>query len=127
MKNFYKRLPPDFQLGDDIPDELRLKIYKKLLEMFLKAKDYHNVIAGCSGLCLSLPCLLFNLSCVYNNDPNGNNWDYNLTGESFIELTNKELKIIMSSGNNKIEIKHETRIKFLKRAIKKVEILIKNK
>ena len=77
-------------LGEPVPDELRLEVYieaKKCVEQMLEG-TFNKYRAECDlGLCLLLPCVLWDLEDYCENSPADVDWDYNDTAKSFPEIS----------------------------------------
>lgn len=115
-----------FDLGNPIPKNVRLRVYKQALKLYTDYVDgKHYKLDGCSTLlCLSLPCILYSLPSYLDVQPNGNTFSWKSTRKSFPELheflvNNKyddRFKI-----PNYIYITNEVRIEFLKEVIQKLQ------
>ena len=105
-----------------VPIEPRLKIYKEALDLIKDNRDFRTStgdwVFNDVGLCLILPCLLWDLHYMYN-PPNGNwhNWD---TPIMFPEL-NKFI-LVHKVLDITTKEKQELRIKFLEEAIEELEL-----
>lgn len=72
-----------FNLGEPLSKRIRLRIYKEALQYL---KDGRDETKEPAGLCLILPYLLFRLPTYLAYQPNGKNWRFIDTEESFLEL-----------------------------------------
>lgn len=71
-------------LRREVPAEIRLEVYKDALD-YLEADYYEKNWGG--GLCLILPCALWDLPHYCSNSPDGYPFDYYYTIKAFPELT----------------------------------------
>lgn len=107
MKN--KRIK---NLHQVVPENIRLRIYKKVLKDLEKTGICKNSV----GLCLILPIVLWDLPDSLTECPDGSFWDWRDTRKAFPELTQKVLSDILYSNNEL-----ETRKVFLRTWIKNLE------
>ena len=110
MKNY------DCTLEEVVPSEIRLEVYKEALNFIENDKKEYG-LDKYDGLCLLLPCIMWDLNHFLNNDPNGNYWYYGDTQYSFPEFG----KLIHLIKDCNYDEKIETRIKVLKSCIKTLE------
>ena len=97
-------LPYDCNLGDELPKEVKLQVYKRALEIIKKDKLVFGLETSLF-LCLLLPCILFDLTMYLQSQPNGKVWVYYLTKKSFPEINYKAIeKLKMSSAIKKRRI-----------------------
>ena len=108
-------LPYDCNLGDEIPKEVKLEVYKKALEIIKEDKPLYG-LNDSLYLCLLLPCILWDLKSFSYFQPNGKNWLYDYTKKSFQEINYREIQKLKTSSNIK-----ERRIKELENAIAKLQ------
>lgn len=109
-------------LREIVPIEIRLQIYKNAL-LFLKSdKKYrnseydYNLEYDQAGLCILLPCILWNLKDYLSNPKHSNeDWAYQHTSIAFPELTKDVIDNIEKCDSEKAVKK---RIKYLKQWIK---------
>ncbi len=114
MKNLHIK-----NLGQVVPAEIRLEIYKTALRIIEKQERVFGLLKDSYGLCLLLPCVLWNLDNYLSKAPDGNNWSYFTTSSSFPELTSKVLDKLNKTETD--EQANKIRIKFLKDFIKMLE------
>lgn len=100
-----------FNLGEPLSKRIRLRIYKEALQYL---KDGRDKIKEPACLCLILPYLLFKLTNYLSYQPNGKNWHFIDTANSF-----PELKPFLEAHSDK-RIERVDRIKFLEEAIKQL-------
>lgn len=108
-------------IGDPIPDEIRLEVYKEAkvhIENAIKNPEYDVYgLEGFMGLCTLLPCILYDLETFEDDQPNGLYWEYELTPVSFPELAGFIEKIDKIEGQRE---RNKMRLKFLNSSIKKL-------
>lgn len=101
-----------YTLHKQLPKGVRLFCYKEALDYFENPKSkYKNRCGG--GLCILLPIVLWDLK---DYSENIDKWNWLDTPIAFPELT-KEVVTEIAFSN----ARSETRIKFLKQAIKQLE------
>lgn len=106
-----------------VPLEIKIQIYENALLFFQSDKkdwdyDYHYKLEQHeAGLCILLPCILWNLP-DYLSNPKTCNWAYQHTSIAFPELTKDVIDDIEKSDSEKAVKK---RIKYLKEWIKKLK------
>jgi hypothetical protein len=124
MKLEYKRLKgfKHPHLRKVVPPEIRLQIYENAL-LFFEADDddysynhYYKLEKEGAGLCLLLPCILWNLDDYLENQKNNKYWNYSDTSIAFPELTEEIAQEIMYCQKPV-----EKRIKYLKKWIKELK------
>lgn len=102
--------------GQIVPENIRLEVYKEALQ-HVKNEIPKSRIAG-FGLCLLLPCVLWDLYYYCDEAPCGETWAYYDTEKTFPEMKG----IIQAVGKTKTdEDLKRTRIQFLTAAIEKLE------
>lgn len=106
MKTPYKK-----PLTVVVPKARRLFVYKQALYI-LKNNIHCYGLPSNKGLCLLLPCVLWNLNHYLDNDPNGDFWLYTRTVITFPEIADKIKLVKQSSDPN------QTRINILTKIIK---------
>ena len=115
-----------FDLGNPIPKNVRLRVYKQALKLYT---DYvagkHNELDNySSALCLSLPCILYSLEKYTDLQPNGNMFYWTSSRKSFPELHELLVNIRYDERfklPNYKYLTNEDRIEFLKEAIQKLQ------
>jgi len=112
----------DISIHDIVPKHIRRATYKKAIE----AIESEKRIAGlCSfGLCLILPCLLWDLDHFLSQTPQNRAWDAYDTPSMFPELTEKRIHSIsrIYSDNPQID-RNKQRIKVLTEMLAELETL----
>ena len=111
MKNY------DCTLGEIVPETIRLEVYKEALD-FIENDGEKYGLDKYDGLCLLLPCVMWDLDHYLNNDPNNCCWAYTETIKSFPEFGELIHSIIKCVDKN-VEV--ESRIEVLKSCIKILE------
>lgn len=101
-----------------VPQAIRLQVYKESLKILqdvsnsikykIEQKKHHGVF-GSVGLCVLLPCVLWDLESYLDKEPDNKHWDYRDTIIGFPELKSKidlicNTKSIDPYKNNKIRI-----------------------
>ena len=114
-------LPYNGRMWQELPIPVRLEVYKKM-EILIIERDWGKY--GISGpwLCLTLPCVLWDLSSVNNTDPNGYNWSTKDTKIAFPELSDEVLKTLDSICGNATP----QRLEFIREWIVKLKNQLKN-
>lgn len=108
MKNIHIK-----SLKEVVPTELRLEVYKKAI---LCIENNIKIAGMCShGLCLLLPCLLWDLKHPSSLTPDNKEWNYQDTSIAFPELTEEVISKIERSKD-----RQATRANYLKAFIKKL-------
>lgn len=113
MKNTHIR-----NLGQVVPAEIRLEVYKQALEIIQKQKDVFN-LGKSYGLCILFPCCLWDLDDFLDNAPDSNGWSFYKTIKSFPELTDEMIKRITSKETE--EKADKCRVRLLKKFIVQLE------
>jgi hypothetical protein len=108
--------------------ETRLRVYERALELwedYYKNGQYfpYGPEGENLGLCLLLPCILWDLPHYLSKAPSGEHWDYHKTEIAFPELAKYLELILYETGNKKIE----TRLECLNRMIEDVKLEIEGK
>jgi hypothetical protein len=104
-----------YTLEKELPKKIKLQVYKEALELY---KNDENTIKQLGyGLCLVLPCVLWELNHFLNSAPNGEGWKFKDTCIAFPEI-DKYIEEIsdISIYDNTIE-KMQKRIEVLKEII----------
>jgi len=97
-----------------VPKRTRISVYKQAIKLIESGKRKY----GCSyGLCLILPCILWDLKNYCDNAPNGNDWHYNVTLIMFPEIKSEIHKIYRLTTT---ESKNKMRKNILKDIVKKL-------
>lgn len=115
-----------FDLGNPIPKNVRLRVYKQALKLYTDYVDgKHNKLNDYStSLCLSLPCILYSIPSYLEVQPNGNIFYWTDTRKSFPELHELLVNIRYDERftlPNYVYLTNEDRIEFLKEAIQKLQ------
>lgn len=89
----------DIEITSVVPPEIRLEVYKDALmviqsknriinSMFYTKNKMGRVLheGRSMGLCLLLPCVLWNLDTYMDKDPNGREWMFSRTWTAFPEI-----------------------------------------
>lgn len=105
-------------LYEEVPIEIRIKVYEEALNHILNIKRHRS---DCFGLCLILPCILWDLNTAIDTAPDGFDWHYESTSYAFPELDNKVLKKLQNLRTE--STKNLFRVKFLKESINKLKII----
>lgn len=114
-------LPYNGNLEQELPIPVRLEVYKKMKTLIINIDWGKYVISG-PWLCLTLPCILWNLSSVHDTDPNGYSWSCKDTQIAFPELSDEVLKTLDSICGNATP----QRLEFIREWIQKLENQIEN-
>jgi hypothetical protein len=116
-------------LNRKVPMYLRLQIYQTALKILNElqagkkpAKRYG--LGDGPGLCLLLPCILWNLDNYLDDAPDGNWWDYHQTSIAFPELTEK---FIVQINYLEREGRVLLRIEFLEKTIRELKEKLSNR
>jgi hypothetical protein len=73
-----------YTLEKELPKKIKLQVYKKALKLY---KNDENTIRQLGqGLCLVLPCVLWELNHYLDNAPNAGNWSHLKTEIAFPEI-----------------------------------------
>lgn len=81
-----------YKLDKELPREVRFPVYKKALEIYKSIIKDNSVefagmgVSGGIGLCMILPCILWNLNDYLDNAPDGNHWSFLRTSTAFPEI-----------------------------------------
>lgn len=71
-------------LKKPVPVELRLKIYKEALNIIKENQSCFSMSSH--GLCLLLPCILWDLEDYVSETPSGHDWNFLDTTKAFPEV-----------------------------------------
>jgi len=108
----------NIDIGDEIPDRIRLQTYieaKQHVEAIIKDSSYNVFkLNQWIGLCILLPCCLYDLKCFSDDQPNGKEWNHFDTVKSFPEI--ESYISIIEKANSHMQ-KHSIRLKCLNKAI----------
>jgi hypothetical protein len=114
-----------------VPPKERLKVYQEA-KKYLKAEpssrfnDNKDKIVDELGVCMLLPCLLWNLDSYLDNIPESNRyWSYSDTVLAFPEFTDKDIDYITSFRS--LEARKKARYKVMNKAVKEVNKILKSK
>lgn len=106
-----------YTLEKELPKKVKLQVYKDALELY---KNDENTIKQLGwGLCLVLPCVLWEINHYLDTMPNEECWSHKET-----EIAFPEIKPYINSLNEPLNHKHTntlTRISWLEEIIKKLE------
>ena len=110
----------EYDLSKELPKEIRLDVYKKAIDIIENDIDDKKVNFGikCKGLCLILPCILWNLKSLNELTPKGKDWSYDGAKIAFIEIRKHINKL------SKIPTERESniyRLEILKNIVKQLE------
>ena len=111
MKNY------DCTLGEVVPEKIRLEVYKEALDFIENDREKYG-LDKYDGLCLLLPCIMWDLDHFLNSDPNDYYWYWDETADSFPEF-GELIHLITKCIDEDEEV--EARIKVLKSCIKSLE------
>lgn len=105
------------RLDEVVPEKIRFSVYKKVLEILKTIKNNKSLYGMSSydnsfGLCLLLPCVLWNINYL-DDAPYGENWNWHDVPDAFPEVADG-IKIIESA---KSEDKPQLRIQILEEII----------
>ncbi len=114
----------------EVPEELRLEIYKEALRLI----ETDNEILGTHwdyGLCLLLPCILWDLDSFTSRGPKGKGWNYRDTTTMFPEIEPIVCELVEVSYlgihySDLLEKKKKMRMKGLKTIIEELSSRINN-
>lgn len=124
MKNIHIK-----NLLSEVPKEIRLQVYKEALEYY--DKELYNILYNlitppglCTGyygigICLVLPCILWELHNYLSASPANEVWDYEDTSIAFPELSKEIISEITKASIKGDDIDY--RKSLLKKWIKKLE------
>jgi hypothetical protein len=100
----------NISIHDIVPKKIRREVYTEAIKII----ESGNPIAGLTsfGLCLILPCILWDLPTFLSETPHGTGWDSYDTRNMFPELTNKRIYYIETSSSCQEE-RNKQRIKVL--------------
>ena len=106
-----------------VPKQKRLAVYKQAVE-HIKTKSCKHLCGTnqphLSGLCLLLPCILWDLNHYADRSPSGVYWSYYDTSKMFPELTEEDIISITSITYCGEDTSDKQRIKLLKKYIRKL-------
>ena len=102
-----------------VPTEIRIDTYKKAIDIVKSGEPKHGIYPH--GLCLLLPCILWNLTHYCDDAPCGDEWDYNDTSNQFPELTQSRINSIKELSVTNKTLKNKQRINCLRGMIKQAE------
>jgi hypothetical protein len=113
-------------IGTDkvVPKALRRKIYTETIELIKTGKPVGKL--STFALCLTLPCVLWELDSFLNDTPQGKGWDQWDTSNMFPELTEERLQSITRIFNNQEE-RDNRRIRVLTEMLAEVQPIKKKK
>lgn len=114
-------LPYNGNMEQELPIPVRLEVYKRTENLIIN-RDWGKY--GISGpwLCLTLPCVLWNLSSVNDKDPNGYSWTCKKTQIAFPELSDEVVKTLDSICGDATP----KRLEFIREWIQKLENELKH-
>jgi len=102
-----------YTLEKELPKKIKLQVCKEALELY---KNDENTIQQLGiGLCLVLPCVLWELNHYLSCTPNDENWSHSKTEIAFPEIKHyiNSLEETLGSGHSA----NATRIKWLEEII----------
>jgi len=102
-----------------VPTDIRIDTYKKAIDIIKNGAPKHGVFPH--GICLLLPCVLWNLQHYCDDAPNGDGWNYQDTPNQFPELTQARLNKIKEADWDNDRAKNKARINALRGMIKQAE------
>jgi hypothetical protein len=105
-------------LLEPVPRELRLEVYKELLERIKKKQTLPDTEDPQFHLCVYLPVVLWGLTDVYQKAPGGGLWGMCNVPNAFPEFTKE---IITSIYDVKLSTRNAVRAELLKEWIKQLE------
>lgn len=106
-------------LKAEVPREIRLEVYKELLERIKKKQTLEGDRHQLFQMCIYLPVILWGFGDVRGDTgPDGSYWDYEDTVYAFPELTQD---VIDSIENVKLSIRNAVRAEYLREWIKQLE------
>lgn len=104
-----------------VPIEIRLEVYKEAILALKQTDSDKYSLIGSKGLCLLLPCILWDLETFSDETPEYKNWDWHDATIAFPELTEKVIKLLkMFQPDDKktfAKSKNAYRITFIKQWI----------
>lgn len=105
--------------------EKRLSVYKAAIKFINRKKKrphrVYNLSSYDAGLCILLPCILWNINYL-KNGPYNISWDYRKTSKMFPELTKRDINAIQKTYNSDdTNLVLEKRLKLLTSYVKKLE------
>lgn len=112
-----------YSIREELPKEIRLEVYQEaisILQNFLKTGNSDKYSAN-GALCLLLPCLLWDLVTMWDEDPQGNHWDpYHVPQgfpeiKPFVDMINQDDSAFYSKPVEEI---YQLRIEFLEDVVK---------
>ena len=77
-------------LKEVVPKEIRIQVYKDALRYYASLEEGRREIWG-TGLCMVIPCALWDFSHYLDNESINMKWDFDDTGIAFPELNSKVL------------------------------------
>lgn len=101
-------------LKKEVPTEYRLKIYELAIEYYENYEEISAENDRGEGLCLVLPCILWNLPTYHNSPPHQEFWDWGDSVVAFPELQ----KVIYYFKSYKKRMKNPVPIRFRVNALK---------
>jgi len=102
-----------------VPTEIRIDTYKKAIDIIKDGVPKHGVFPH--GICLLLPCILWNLKHYCDDAPCGEGWNFQDTSNQFPELTQARLIKIKEVDWANDKAKNKMRINVLRGMIKQAE------
>lgn len=98
--------------GQEVPIEIRIKIYQKAIDIIKSGTPHYRM--NTFGLCLILPCILWDLKSYIERAPCGVNWDHFDAQKMFPELNDGFLDEVYKMPQSK---RSPIRIEFLQKWI----------
>lgn len=84
--------------GEEVPVEIRIEIYKEAIKLIETGEPIAELSTFC--LCLTLPCILWELDSFLSVAPNGEPYDSNDAPNMFPELTPERIYSIETYPDN---------------------------
>lgn len=111
-----------YELTEILPKNIRMEVYKEALKFIKCKEEKYGLYGKHSGLCLILPCILWDLDTYLSDDPNDNQWEYFDTSTAFPEIS--EILNTLSNSELSIDDKVKLRIEFLENLLKSYDVHI---
>jgi len=114
-------LPYNGRMEQELPIQVRLEVYKKVETLIIERNWGKYGISG-PWLCLTLPCVLWDLKHVNNHGPDDYEWTCRKTQIAFPELSHKVVEILDNICGNATP----QRLEFIREWIQKLENQLKH-